>query len=586
MKTVKTGIILVLIFAATLFARQKSESTGKPDASPVQSAVPTQELLDMYETSFKKLKNNYVDEIDQEKVVKASIKGLFKPLDPYTVLLEGSRKDRLEMLTRGKYGGVGIQISIRRDTLIVLSPMEDSPAYSEGIQAGDKIIMIDSTATKGMSISDASDLIRGKIGSVVTLTIWRPSTKEKLVFELTRDNIRLHDVPYAGVDSDGIGYIRITKFSKNTSKDFHNALKSMVDEGTMKALIIDLRGNSGGLLRNALTILDDLVPRNVLLLTTKGRNQMSNREMYSRRNPLVSEDIPIAVLINHSSASASEIVAGVLQDLDRAVIVGKKSFGKGLVQSMFSINDSTKLKITTAKYYTPSGRLIQKMDYLKNGALTDGLDKHDSTFYTLGGRIVKGGGGITPDITVEPDKIPPFVQELWRQGLFLTFAATYVPMHNISEPILVTPQILDDFEGFLQEYHFDYNEPGEREFNKMKDILAKQEEFKTKSNSGIFSKLLFWKKDRLTTLSSKLEKYYAGKKKHPFHKPNLHWIRNGLQREMARVISQEEGRIRAALTEDIVYKESAKILLDENSYYDILSPANLTLQETEAADRK
>ncbi|NOZ08150.1 MAG: S41 family peptidase, partial [FCB group bacterium] len=487
MKTIKTGFLLVLIFAAFLSAQHKSKSVAE-GARSVQSTVPTQELLDMYESSFEKLKNNYVDEIDQEKVVKASIKGLFKPLDPYTVLLEGSRKDRLEMLTRGKYGGVGIQISIRRDTLIVLSPMEDSPAYSEGIQAGDKIIMIDSTATKGMSISDASDLIRGEIGSVVKLTIWRPSTKEKLVFELTRDNIRLHDVPYAGVDSDGIGYIRITKFSKNTSKDFHNALKTMVDEGTMKALVIDLRGNSGGLLRNALTILDDLVPRNVLLLTTKGRNQMSNREMYSRRNPVISEDIPIAVLINHSSASASEIVAGVLQDLDRAVIVGKKSFGKGLVQSMFSINDSTKLKITTAKYYTPSGRLIQKMDYLKNGALTDGLDKHDSTFYTMGGRIVKGGGGITPDVTVEPEKIPPFVQELWRQGLFLTFAATYVPMHNISEPVHITQQILDDFEKFLQEYHFDYNEPGEREFNKMKDILAEQVEFRTKAKRGFLAK--------------------------------------------------------------------------------------------------
>lgn len=581
MRVLKNLLFLALFLLTTGFTQDLADRSG--DASQNQNSgvkISTEDLLRLYSDSFDKLRENYVDEINEEEVIKASVRGLFKPLDPYTVFLEGSSKDRIDMLTKGKYGGVGIQISMRRDTLIVLSPMEDSPAYSEGIQAGDKVIMIDSTSTKGMTISDASDLIRGEIGTDVKLTILRPSTRQKLEFILTRDNITLHDVPYFGVDANGIGYIRITKFSKNTSRDFHDALQEMADSGDMLGLVIDLRGNSGGLLRNALSILDELVPRNSLLLTTKGRNENSNKSMFARRNPTVSEDLPIAVLINNSSASASEIVAGVLQDLDRAIIIGKKSFGKGLVQSTYSINDSTKLKITTAKYYTPSGRLIQKMDYLKNGVLTDGLDKNDSTFYTIGGRSVKGGGGITPDIEVESEKITPYVQQIWRQGLFLTFAATYVPLHNVSEPPVITSQILKDFEKFLEEFEFEYDEPGEPELKRIKEILAEEVDLKDNSK-GLLGHIMFWKKDPLTSMSAKLDKYYEGKKKNPFHEPNIKWIKNGLKREISRVQAGERGRIRASLDEDIVYQKSVEILLDANIYYDYLTPAEITDLDSE-----
>jgi carboxyl-terminal processing protease len=294
------------------------------------------------------------------------------PVDPYTKFLSGSSKDRLDMLRTGKSGGVGLQIGLRRDTLTVLAPMEDSPAYSEGIHSGDQIYKIDTTLTKGMTIRDASELIRGELGSVVELHMYRPATKERISFELTRANIKLNDVPYFGLDGNSIGYIRIKKFSKNTAKEFREAMVDMTDDG-MKGLVIDLRGNSGGLLNNAIKMLDVLTPRGTKLLSTRGRIQRSNKIISARRRPIVGSDVPIAVLINRSSASASEILAGVLQDLDRAVIIGQKSFGKGLVQSMFNLNDTTTLKVTTAKYYTPSGRLIQKQNYLKNGFLTDGL---------------------------------------------------------------------------------------------------------------------------------------------------------------------------------------------------------------------
>ncbi|SVD70799.1 uncharacterized protein METZ01_LOCUS423653, partial [marine metagenome] len=262
----------------------------------------------------------------------------------------------------------------------------------------------------------------------------------------------------------------------------------------MKGLIIDLRGNSGGLLNNSINILDKLTDRGLNLLNTKGRIPKSNRKMNSRRAPMVESDIPIVVLINRSSASASEIVSGVLQDLDRAVIVGEKSFGKGLVQSMYELNDTTTLKVTTAKYYTPSGRLIQKEDYLNNGFLTDGLDKKDSLFATRGGRRVKGGGGITPDIEIKRNPLPPYVQGLWKEGVFLAFSAEYVPMNNIEVPVMITDKIYRDFEIFLKDYEVKYKLSGEKDLSQLKTILRSKDGLRGNSTSSILSKLMFWKK--------------------------------------------------------------------------------------------
>ena len=530
--------------------------------------------IDVLNQSFKILKEKYVDEINDQEIIKSSIQGMVKPLDPYTVLLEGERKEALDMVTKGKYGGVGIQISTRRDTLIVSGVMEDSPAYSEGLQVGDKIISVDSTSTIGYSTKQASELIKGEIGTRVLLKVLRPSTKAILIFELTRDEIMIKDVPYYGVDEAGIGYIRITKFSRYTAKDFREAIIEIAKNDDLNGLVIDLRSNSGGLLSNAISILDYLVERNTRLLETRGRIENANNSFYSRRNPEISRDIPLAVLINHSSASASEIVAGTLQDLDRAVIVGEKSFGKGLVQSMFSVNDSTKLKITTAKYYTPSGRLIQKFDYLDNGVLTDGLDKHDSTFTTIGGRQVKGGGGITPDVESKRESIPQFVNALWQQGVFLTFAATYVPTHDIPRPLIVNDRIVENFKDFLQDYHFEYQEPGEREFGKMKDIIIRRENLPIDPAPGLFARLMFWKKHPQDQLFSELNEYFSDKKRNPFGSDeNLAGIQNGLYREMSSVITgRNADRIRASLSYDTTYEDAKSILLDANRYYAILSP--------------
>lgn len=577
--------IFILIFLIPVIGQEKKKksksiSSKKINKLEFSNDQNTQDYLDMFETAFYRVRESYVDSINESEIIKAGIKGMMKPLDPYTRFLSGSSKDRLDMLRTGKYGGVGIQIGLRRDTLTVLTPFEDSPAYTEGIQSGDQILMIDSVKTKGMSLKDASELIKGELGSVVVLTIYRPSSRIKIPFELTRADIIIKHVPYWGVDENGIGYIRITKFSKNTAKDFSTGLQEMIDD-ELKGLVIDLRGNSGGLLKNSINILDKLTDRGINLLNTRGRIPKSNRKMNSRRAPMLSPEIPIAVLINRSSASASEIVSGVIQDLDRGIIVGEKSFGKGLVQSMYNLNDTTTLKVTTAKYYTPSGRLIQKEDYLNNGFLTDGLDKKDSLFTTRGGRTVKGGGGITPDVEIKRNSLPPYVQGLWREGVFLTFAAEYVPMNKIKSPINITDKIYRDFEIFLKEYEINYKLPGEKNLNKLKIALRSQDDLKKITNTSILSKLMFWKKSKsvILQLTEKLDIYYKNKREGQYWDPNnIKWVKNGLLREMSLVVSGNREKIRVSLIEDNVYQEAVEILLDMNRYYDIFEPVAETVE--------
>ena len=579
MQLINRWILFTLILILPILGQSKkkepeTKSFKKKNEIEFSNNQNTKAYLDMLEEAFNKVRESYVDSVNESEIIKAGIKGMMKPLDPYTVFLSGSSKDRLDMLRTGKYGGVGIQIGLRRDTLTVLTPFEDSPAYSEGIHSGDQILMIDSVKTKGMSLKDASNLIKGELGSVVILTIFRPATRVKIPFELTRANIIIKHVPYWGVDENGIGYIRITKFSKNTAKDFSTGLQELIDD-EMKGLIIDLRGNSGGLLSNSIKILDKLTDRGVNLLNTKGRITKSNKKMNSRRAPMVSVELPIVVLINRSSASASEIVAGVIQDLDRGIIVGEKSFGKGLVQSMYNLNDTTTLKVTTAKYYTPSGRLIQKEDYLNNGFLTDGLDKKDSLFTTRGGRIVKGGGGIIPDVEIKKTSLPHYVQGLWKEGVFLAFAADYVPKKNIIEPVVITDKIYKDFEKFLQEYEINYRLPGEKDLSKLKNALKSNEDFKKKSKPSFLSRLIFWKKplSKMGKMTAKVDEYYNKKRVGQYwDSKNIKWIKNGLLREMSLVVSGKGEKIRVSLFEDNVYQEAVDILLDLNRYYDLLEP--------------
>ena len=526
------------------------------------------EYIDLFESSFNKLKINFVDSVNESEMIKAGIKGMLKNLDPYTKLLEDNSLESFEILRKGKYGGVGIQIGLRRDTLTVLSPMEDSPAYSEGIIAGDKIMKIDSTFTKGMTVSDASKLIKGEVGSTVILNILRPSTKEKIDFKLERSSIVVKHVPYWGVDKNNIGYIRITRFSRNASKDFKKGLEELQDKN-IKGLVIDLRGNSGGLLSNAINILDYLCERGEVLLKSKGKTNRSNKEWKSRRKPILDIDTPIVVLVNRGSASASEIVAGAIQDLDRGVVIGQNTFGKGLVQHMYDLNDTITLKITTSKYYLPSGRLIQKQDYLDNGFLTDGLDKVDSLFTTKGGREVKGGNGIVPDIKTERNILSPYVQELWRQGVFLSFAASYVPFNkDLKTPVVIDNKIMKAFKLFLNDYTLEYKLKGEDEYLKFLDKVNM-----SPISINKFSRNIYFKDSSIMEQNNTIpvENYFNEIKKVQFSlEENQRWIKNGLEREISKVIGGEKERIKASLNEDLEYRKAINLILNLKDYYSIL----------------
>ena len=421
-------IIRLFIFSIALlslfnFAYAQASNDVKIKKKPQQKKETTRnEQLELFDKIFNSIENSYVDSINQSEIILSGIKGMLGALDPYTKILMGASKERYEVLARGRYGGVGMSIDEVRDTIIITRVYEDSPSYFEGIMAGDMILKVDTTNVVGLTTSETVKLLKGELDTSLKIKILRRPGKEIKEFVFRRDNITINDVPYWGIDENKIGYVKINKFSKFTSDYFKEAIIEM-DKKELKGLIVDLRSNGGGLLLQATNILDFLLKKDLdnPILVRKGRS--SERKYFSSNEPIINDSIPIVILQNSRSASASEIVSGVLQDLDRAIVMGQNSFGKGLVQITKTINDSMKLKVTTAKYYLPSGRLIQKYDYLGNGVLTDGLDKQDSIFFSSNGREIKGGNGITPDVLTEKTTMPSFVRSLWmNERLFISFS--------------------------------------------------------------------------------------------------------------------------------------------------------------------
>ena len=420
---------------------------------------------------YKSLITRYADRLDTEKFTKIVINNILDDLDPYTVYMEEDEKEGLDLLTKGKYGGVGINLGVREKKLTVISPMDNSPAKRKGVISGDIIIKIDGLLTKEMSLDDAAKHIRGPKGTDVTLSIKRFGDEKLIDFTLTRDNITVKDVAYTGMLDDETGYIRLTRFSKNSGPEIRSAIKNLQTESASR-IVIDLRDNPGGLLQSAIEILDMMTPKGSTLLSTKGRLPESNKHYISRKDPILGEDTKIAILINEGSASASEIIAGAVQDLDRGVIIGTRSFGKGLVQSVYGLDGSGKrnLKVTTAKYYIPSGRLIQKPGYIDDEIIIND-DQEDSLFYTIGGRKVKGGGGIAPDYEVEMPKVTPLVLECWRKGLFFNFAQERQHRYDTYDDALVDVTILDDFKSYLDNQDIDVNTNGEKDLEEAREKI-------------------------------------------------------------------------------------------------------------------
>lgn len=425
------------------------------------------------------VENRYMEDVDSKDMIHAGIRGMLSRLDPFSVLMERRSYDQLMENTSGKYQGVGMQIDVRNDTLIVVSPIEGTPAYRLGLFAGDRIIGIDGESTDGMTTENAAKLMRGPAGTSVTLTISRPGIEEPMDYHVDRAVIELKSVNYYGVTDDNIGYVRLNRFAETTHEELREAFTELSGLG-VKGLIFDLRSNGGGLLDEAVRTVDFFLEPERLVVYTQGRDPESEQRFLSTRQPLV-DDIPLVVLVNRGSASASEIVAGALQDWDRGLIMGQTTFGKGLVQQVFNIggaNSDVALKLTTARYYVPSGRSIQKSSHSgpnDKSVADDTTAAERAEFYTASGRTVYGGGGIVPDIELELDPYESIEINLDRQGLFFSFAVDYVSTHpELTLSFDVTPEILDNFKTYIEGKEFTYSTPMELEIKGLKESVSDQ----------------------------------------------------------------------------------------------------------------
>jgi carboxyl-terminal processing protease len=405
--------------------------------------------LELFSQILKRVESDYVEEVDPHKLIMAGIDGMLGALDPHTQFLDGDQYGNLMVSTQGEFGGLGIVISVRDNVLTVISPMEGTPAYQMGIQGGDKILFIDGESTEGITSEDAVKKLRGPKGTQVSISIAREGVEGLLDYTITRDIIELHSVPYAFMlpGSDGIGYIRVSQFMKTTATDLEAAVEKLEGQG-MKGLLLDLRNNPGGLLDQAVAVSDLFLDKGEMITFTKGRKRTSSNSFFDESNSSHA-DYPLIVMVNGGSASASEIVAGAVQDWDRGLIVGKNTFGKGSVQSVLPLTKETGLKITTAKYYTPVGRSIHKdekpITVLKESAADSGASGHPE-FKTKAGRLVHGGGGIEPDITIEPKRVSKLAEQLERNTVFFEYAVSYLSKHkNVDESFQVTNAILSDF---------------------------------------------------------------------------------------------------------------------------------------------
>jgi carboxyl-terminal processing protease len=432
--------------------------------------------MELFGEVYKEIALNYVDEIDADKFMTAGIDGMLSTLDPYTNFIDERSRDQIDLITTGKYGGIGISVGVRDSLYVITEIMNGYEAQKKGLRVGDKIIEIDGNELLNGKADNMRGLVRGPVGTEVKVKVDRDG--ELIDFDLTRQEIILKNVSYFGYlepKNEGIGYIKLDRFTNISESEVENALKTLKANGDLKGLILDLRDNGGGLLDAAIGILNKLVPKNSLLVITKGKRADSEKKYFSREEPMIAANVPIAVLINNRTASASEIVAGAIQDLDRGVIVGTKSFGKGLVQQIKDLDKKSQIKITSSRYFTPSGRWIQEKNYFKEnkyGVFVD-KDKYDQIdFKTLGGRIVKAYGGISPDIEVKTEPESEIHTALSSKDMYFKFANDYLQKHSSVNAVIPSDELFEEFRIFLKEKNFSYESQIEKKIKEIEQIAS------------------------------------------------------------------------------------------------------------------
>lgn len=420
--------------------------------------------LDIFNAIYKELQTNYVDSIDSEKAITTAIDAMLGSLDPYTEYFPASSQDQLTQMTSGEYGGIGALIQeVKGKGVIISEPYENTPSAKAGLRPGDLLMVIDNDTVLGWSSKKVTEKLKGEAGTKLKVTVKRPYAKDSiLTLDVTRSKIQLPSVPYYGVIRDEIGYIYLNQFTDKAAENVKNALIELKKDPRVKAIALDLRGNVGGLLEAAVQIVGYFVPKNTEVLRTRGKGVL-NEKVYKTTNKPIDTDIPLIVLIDGSSASSSEITAGALQDLDRAVLVGNRSFGKGLVQHTRPLPFDGVLKVTVAKYYIPSGRLIQAIDYSHrnpDGSVARIPDSLTNVFTTANGREVRDGGGITPDIEVEYGDVNRLTYNIVSDNWAFDYATKFASEHPAipsAEEFVVTDSMFNDFKKFIDPDKFNYD---------------------------------------------------------------------------------------------------------------------------------
>ena len=437
--------------------------------------------LDIFSTLFKEVNAYYVDEVNPNKLIKTGIDAMLASLDPYTNYIPEDDIEDYRTMTTGQYGGIGAVIGNRNGKNVIMMPYKGFPAHKAGLKIGDEILKVDDVDVLGKNTSDISQLLKGQANTKLQVTVKRYGIEEPMVIDITREKITIDNVPYSGMVSNDIGYIKLSDFTTGAGKEVKRALDNLKKEGASK-IVLDLRGNPGGLLNEAVNVSNVFVPQGSEIVSTKGKVTDWNKT-YKALNQPSDIEIPVVVLTSSRSASAAEIVSGVIQDYDRGVLVGEKTFGKGLVQATRPLTYNSQLKITTAKYYIPSGRCIQAINYSDRnedgsvGAIPDSLKVE---FTTQNGRVVYDGGGVDPDFEVEPQSLAPIAYSLTAKGLIFEYALNYHYTHEDIGPARdfeLSDAEYDEFVAWLEDKEYDYTTKVENTIENLAEYAKKEKYF-------------------------------------------------------------------------------------------------------------
>lgn len=514
--------------------------------------------LDIFASVFRELVVNYVDDVNPAELMKTGIDEMLYSLDPYTNFIPESQIEDMRFMTTGQYGGIGALITTRGEYTIITEPYEGFPAFKAGLLPGDRILEISGQSVKGMGSEDVRELLKGQPGTTLNLLIQRDGEPRPLTKPVTREVVTISNIPYYGMLNENTAYIKLTGFTQNAGREVRDAYNELRQNHPVEGVVIDLRGNGGGLLNEAVNITNLFVEKNQMVVSTQGKIAERNTNHRTLNNPIDTE-IPLVVLVDRGSASASEIVAGAIQDFDRGVIIGHRTFGKGLVQNIVPLSYNTQLKVTVAKYYIPSGRCIQAIDYAQrneDGSVAMIPDSLKKAFKTQNGRVVYDGGGIEPDIIVEPQMLSNISVALLTRFLVFDYA-NYFFRKNQSIPAAnefrITDAIYNDFISFLSDKDYEYETRSERFLTELKEASKNEKYFDAieKEFQALQQKMMHNKEEDLLTFRDEISML--------------------LKEEIASRYYHQKGRVVSSLSDDREVARAIEILSNGNGYRSILA---------------